>query len=222
MAPRFESHIAPLLKARCVKCHNSETRKADLDLSSPQGVFRGGESGDSVVPGKLDESLLWDMVHEKLMPPDDEPPLSATEINTFRRWIAAGAPFVEKVDLAELASAGEVNNHQIEPLMLLRCAHLPWPAHPGSGARPPHQRIDAEGRQIGPGDCLGQAAGEFIAEARSCRRNAAPSRTTREGRGAADGVERNRIARPLDRTRRSRSAARAERGGRRPRSAGQR
>jgi cytochrome c553 len=119
--PRFETHIAPIFRAHCVRCHNADAMKAELDLGSPQGVFK--ESGAIVTPGKLGESLLWDMVHEGLMPPEGEAekPLSAAERTTIREWIEAGAPLVAKTTPEELASAGEVSNLEIEPLMLLRC-----------------------------------------------------------------------------------------------------
>ena len=62
--PRFETHIAPLFKRHCVKCHNAELRKADLDLSTPQGLFRGGESGPVLVSGAPEKSTLYEQVHE--------------------------------------------------------------------------------------------------------------------------------------------------------------
>jgi len=119
--PTFEEDIAPLLKQHCSKCHNPQARKADLDVSSAQGLFSGGESGQLVVPGKPDESLLWDMLHDALMPPEDEPPLKKEQLETVRRWIEAGTPFKDKTDPATLLAAGEVNQHDIQPIMLLRC-----------------------------------------------------------------------------------------------------
>ncbi len=121
--PRYETHIAPLLKQRCVRCHNDQAQKAELDLSTPQGLFKGGESGAAVVPGKLDESYLYDMVHEGAMPPEGEgQKLSARELEILETWISSGAPFAGETDPAELVASAEVNNHEIEPLMLLRCA----------------------------------------------------------------------------------------------------
>ncbi len=122
--PRYETDIAPILKANCVRCHNAQSAKAELDLSTPHGIFKGSESGAVVELGKPDESLLYERVHDDEMPPDDdrERPLSDDEIATIRSWIAAGTPFVGKTDPRELLAAAEVNNHDIEPLMLLRCA----------------------------------------------------------------------------------------------------
>ena len=119
--PRFETHIAPLFQKHCVKCHNADQTKAELDLSSAVGVFRGGESGPIIEPGKPDESYLFELVHEHLMPPEDEPPLTAKQIEMLRDWIAAGSPLASGQDPRELSAADYVDNQQIEPLMLLRC-----------------------------------------------------------------------------------------------------
>jgi mono/diheme cytochrome c family protein len=123
-APRFETHIAPIFRDHCVKCHNADTTKAELDLSSVQGVFKGSESGVIIEPGKLDESLLWDMVHEGFMPPEGEgvKPLSEQQLAVIRTWIESGAPLVAKASPDEIASAEEITNLDIEPLMMLRCA----------------------------------------------------------------------------------------------------
>ena len=62
--PSLEHDILPLFKARCQKCHGPIKPKGKLNLSSARSLARGGESGPVVVPGNLDESLLWDLVVE--------------------------------------------------------------------------------------------------------------------------------------------------------------
>ena len=120
-SPRFETDIAPILRRSCVRCHNADSRKAELDLSTPQGLFRGGESGESLEPGDAAASLLYEYIHDGTMPPEGEGELTKVEIETVRRWIQVGTPFVATVDLEELTAAAEVSNHDIEPLMRLRC-----------------------------------------------------------------------------------------------------
>ena len=44
-----------------------------------------------IVAGKLDESVLWDLVLNDEMPPRPEEPLSAAEKTILRRWIEQGA-----------------------------------------------------------------------------------------------------------------------------------
>ncbi|WP_197442796.1 PSD1 and planctomycete cytochrome C domain-containing protein [Lignipirellula cremea] len=122
--PRYETHIASILRENCVRCHNAQEMKAELDLSGPRGIFAGSESGPIIELGDPDKSLLFEVLHDDLMPPEDdrERPLARQEIETIRSWIAAGAPFSGKIDPRELMAASEVNNQDIEPLLLLRCA----------------------------------------------------------------------------------------------------
>ncbi len=51
--------------------------------------MKGGESGAVIVPGKPDESLLWEHVSDESMPP--EHPLPAAEKTRLKQWIADGA-----------------------------------------------------------------------------------------------------------------------------------
>ena len=54
-----------------MRCHGEKVRKADLDLRTPAGVLKGGESGPAVVAGKPDKSLLYEKVHKGEMPPEE-------------------------------------------------------------------------------------------------------------------------------------------------------
>lgn len=113
--PQFETDVLPILKANCVRCHGSAKKKADLDLSSHAGLLKGSETGPVIVPGKVAESKLYELIHEGEMPPAAKDRLPAAAVETIRRWIEAGAP-------AAATAQAEVTQHDIEPLMLLRCA----------------------------------------------------------------------------------------------------
>ena len=89
--PSYQEDIRPLLQAKCSRCHGAKTRKADLDLTALTGILKGSESGPVIVPGKPDGSLLYEKVHDGAMPPGKKDRLSAAEVETIRRWIAAGA-----------------------------------------------------------------------------------------------------------------------------------
>jgi hypothetical protein len=89
--PSLEQDILPLLKARCQKCHGPVKPKGKLNLSSARSLARGGKSGPAVVPGNLDESLLWDLVSNDEMPPHPEEALSSDQKGLLRRWIEQGA-----------------------------------------------------------------------------------------------------------------------------------
>jgi hypothetical protein len=116
-APEFESEVQPLLKAKCLRCHDDKARKADLDLSTREGILKGSESGPVIVPGKPIESKLYEMVHEGKMPPGKKDKLAPADVEIIRRWLEAGARF--------RAVAGESNiaitQHDVTPILLRRC-----------------------------------------------------------------------------------------------------
>src|SRR5581483_3932190 len=113
--PQYEGDIAPIFQANCVRCHGDKRRKAELDLSSRAGVLKGSELGPVIVPGQVEKSKLFEMIHKGSMPPSKSDTFGAKEIETIKRWIAAGAPGLSD------ASSDAVTQLDIEPLMLLRC-----------------------------------------------------------------------------------------------------
>ena len=91
-APSFTRDIRPILAAHCLKCHGATTQKADLDLSSPATMAKGGSSGPAIEPGVSSNSLLYEQVSKHVMPPGKAAKLTAAEIRLIARWIDAGAP----------------------------------------------------------------------------------------------------------------------------------
>ncbi|HTU25990.1 MAG TPA: DUF1553 domain-containing protein [Pirellulales bacterium] len=90
--PDFRRQVAPILERHCVACHQGEKAKGKLSLVDAGRALAGGESGAAIVPGKPDESLLVDYISgDKPEMPKDAAPLKPDEVETIRRWIAAGA-----------------------------------------------------------------------------------------------------------------------------------
>ena len=85
----FDTQIAPLLSARCLQCHSGDEPKGELNLKIAALASKGGESGPVIVPGKPEDSLLWQHVRDHEMPPKKE--LPADEIALLKKWIADGA-----------------------------------------------------------------------------------------------------------------------------------
>ena len=110
----FERSVAPVFKRHCVVCHGTKKREATLDLSSLDGLVRGGDSGPVVVPGSLKRSLLWTHVREQTMPPEGRPRLQSSEINTIRGWIDSA------VDAARFVRP-RYTQHEVLPILYLRC-----------------------------------------------------------------------------------------------------
>ena len=88
----FEQHIAPILQARCIKCHGEGKLEGGLDLRRKFLLAKGGDSGAALVEGKPDESLLIEKITKGEMPPKEEGKLDDKQIDLLRRWVAAGAP----------------------------------------------------------------------------------------------------------------------------------
>ena len=96
----FETKVAPLLAKHCLECHDTGNRKGKLDLSRRVAAFAGGSEGPPIVPGKPDESLLWEVVESDEMP-KKRAALSVAEKKVLRDWIQAGAPWtLDYVDAA--------------------------------------------------------------------------------------------------------------------------
>jgi mono/diheme cytochrome c family protein len=112
-APRFESQIQPILQAKCVRCHGGDTKESTLDLSSPQGILGGGESGPVIVPSDPSGSAIYQKVLKGEMPPGKNEHLSETQLATIRRWIEAGAPMT--------TDRPEVTQHDVLPVLLRHC-----------------------------------------------------------------------------------------------------
>src|SRR5690349_4639904 len=57
----FRRSVAPLLEARCVRCHG-EKAEGGFSLATAAKIAMGGDSGPALAPGKPDESLLIQMI----------------------------------------------------------------------------------------------------------------------------------------------------------------
>ena len=92
----FTRDVMPILKRTCVECHGPDKVKARLRMDSIEGLQKGGKSGPLVKPGDPENSLmmrrLLGLDGDDQMPLDKDP-LTEKQIDTLRRWIAAGAVY---------------------------------------------------------------------------------------------------------------------------------
>ena len=86
----FARDIKGIMARYCFECHGVEHQEAELDLRAVESILAGGESGPAIVPGKPDESILFEMIHDEQMPPEGKMP-GADDIERIRQWIASGA-----------------------------------------------------------------------------------------------------------------------------------
>ncbi len=85
----YEGTFKAIFDGRCVFCHSEPDAKADLDMSTYEGILRGGKNGPGIAPGDLKASLIWQRqtrrkAHFGQMLDD--------ELEALRDWILAGAP----------------------------------------------------------------------------------------------------------------------------------
>ncbi len=95
-APDFARDVRPIFSAHCVKCHGPEKQKGGYRVDAKSVALTGGEgSAPNIIPGNAAVSPLLRYVSgadpDLRMPPVEEPPLSAAEVDVLRAWINAGA-----------------------------------------------------------------------------------------------------------------------------------
>ena len=138
----FETKIRPVLVEKCHECHSSGAKKlrGGLRLDTREGTRSGGDSGPAVVPGNLEESLLFQAITAtngiEPMPPKGR--LPATVVADFREWIKLGAPDPRDGKSVPLAAANRPLKSDWWSLQPLSRPRVPeaYPAGGGPGGEP--------------------------------------------------------------------------------------
>lgn len=92
-AVTYSTHIRKVFRDNCNNCHNAGRMRAGLDLSSYAATLKGSSSGEIVIAGDPEESLLYlVMAHEEepAMPPGRQ--VKQSVLDQIKTWIAAGLP----------------------------------------------------------------------------------------------------------------------------------
>jgi formylglycine-generating enzyme required for sulfatase activity/mono/diheme cytochrome c family protein len=89
----FRADVAPIFEQYCVECHHAGNTKADLEMSSRKDLL----DHRAIVPGKPDQSVLYTMMKDGLMPPGKR--LGDDQLATVRNWISQGADWPEGLKL---------------------------------------------------------------------------------------------------------------------------
>lgn len=85
----WKDQVEPLVKHRCGECHSGVKTKSGLDLGSFQSMLRGGDRGAAVVPGRPDDSLMFQVLAaggDPHMPPKGQ--LPPEQVALIRTWIS--------------------------------------------------------------------------------------------------------------------------------------
>lgn len=143
----FKTQVRSILKEHCVSCHGEHEVQGKLDLTTQDGLLKGGERGPAVVIGRGDKSLLTRLVshqHEPIMPKDAEK-LTPAQIALIVEWIDSGAPYDEP-----LIVRNEETLHWTERKVAAAAKDF-WSFRPLNRSKPP-EAIDAQGWGTSPID----------------------------------------------------------------------
>lgn len=90
----YEQHVLPLLRDKCLGCHNGEKSRGGLDASTYGKLMEGGSSGAVVKAGDADGSRLFALAAHKEEPkmPPNAPMIAKESLDLLKNWIEAGAP----------------------------------------------------------------------------------------------------------------------------------
>jgi hypothetical protein len=98
----FRNMVQPILKTKCMSCHNSKKAKGELVMETRELLLKGGKHGKLWDSTAADFGLMMKRIHlpleaRKHMPPQGKPQLSENEISVLSNWIKSGADFKMKV-----------------------------------------------------------------------------------------------------------------------------
>lgn len=89
----FRERVGPFLESNCMGCHSGPRPDGGLDMTTFDGLAKGGEHGPAVVPADPDASVLYTVLRD--MEPFRMPPTGelATEgqVRAIHQWILDGA-----------------------------------------------------------------------------------------------------------------------------------
>jgi mono/diheme cytochrome c family protein len=91
----YYKQIRPIFQANCQGCHQPAKPSGEYVMTDFARLTAGGESGDAaIMPSQPDASYLLTLITPtdgQAEMPKGKPPLSATDIELIRQWIAQGA-----------------------------------------------------------------------------------------------------------------------------------
>ncbi len=98
----YDHLVQPVLKAKCISCHNENKSKGGLILSGYSKMLEGGDSGPGIDPDDPGNSEVLRRIRlpiddEAHMPPPEKKQLTAEEIALFEGWVNLPDPDLRKV-----------------------------------------------------------------------------------------------------------------------------
>jgi len=118
----FRTQVKPVLESACIGCHGPKKDKGGLRLDTKEWAFKGGDSGDVIVPGDSAKSPLFSLTilpedHDDIMPPSE--PLDPVQTDVLKRWIDEGAKWPEGETLTQVKRISFVED--VQPILEFNC-----------------------------------------------------------------------------------------------------
>src|SRR6516225_11372697 len=91
----FARTVRPWLEKNCLECHGGAKVKSDFNLSTREGLLKGGDKGVAVRPGQGANTPLVKYISHEEMPhmPPKKPKAPADIAAAVTRWIDLGAAY---------------------------------------------------------------------------------------------------------------------------------
>jgi uncharacterized membrane protein len=98
----YANMVQPILKSKCISCHNESKAKGELVMEPVTLLLKGGKNGKLWDSTQKDFGLLLTRIHlpldsKKHMPPSGKPQLTDEEAGIIYHWIKSGVSFTAKV-----------------------------------------------------------------------------------------------------------------------------
>ena len=103
----FQRDIVPILRARCLECHNEEEAKGDFRVDDAETFLSYVEPEDAESSTVLADYMLSDDPDMLMPPPSKGGPMSPHELSMIRVWIDEGADWPEDVAIVEITPQAE-------------------------------------------------------------------------------------------------------------------
>ena len=92
--------IQPIFERKCLNCHNADVQNGGLDMSSQEGLMKGGDGGSVIDAGDINSELVRRVIlptsSSKFMPTSGTP-MTYNEVKILEWWIEHGASFNDRL-----------------------------------------------------------------------------------------------------------------------------
>ena len=92
---KFTEDIAPWFANLCLNCHNSRRQSGGLSLETFYDMMKGGDSGEVILPGDMENSRLFRLVGGLELPrmPQGQARITRQNYEDLRQWFREGNTF---------------------------------------------------------------------------------------------------------------------------------